>query len=36
MTAAAGNSALLGSDAVGLKDLTTEAFVKAYGKHVRP
>jgi hypothetical protein len=34
MAPTANSSALLGSDAVGLKELSTEAFVKAYGKHV--
>jgi hypothetical protein len=29
------SSALLGSDARGLKELGTEAFLKAYGKYVR-
>ena len=34
MASAATNSSLMASDEVGLKELSTEAFVKAYGKQV--
>lgn len=34
MAAAANSSSLIAEDATGLKDLSTEGFVKAYSKHV--